>query len=237
MVINVIRQSIFFIICSFVMSFGVYLLITSNVNFIIQAAGFNYYSNHEINNYGSYSTIGMFLILMSFTFMTVSYIKMYDEIYNLSYIALVLGISIVISVGVYSVYHLEDNKEIIIEQLQKYNDKLIKKNENFLNSDVGKQFNNALNTKNYEQLKLLVSDTNNLVGLTDDQVFEKLMIVENSSNKEIKEAFNKIYNDKYITINEYNKFKQESIDIATKNIGGTGSDDNHKKENEIINNF
>jgi hypothetical protein len=102
----------------------------------------------------------------------------------------------------------------------------------FENSTPGKAFKIAIDDNDYETIKKFINNPKSYQGLNDNLMFEKLMIVQGISNQMVRDNFNQIYSDKYITDSEYSEFKlnsmkslSASLQKPVDNVANTGNQD------------
>lgn len=81
----------------------------------------------------------------------------------------------------------------------------------FTNSTPAQEFKLAIETKNIENLKSFINNPERLKGLTEADMFNKLLTVQNISNKSVRDDFNRIYSDRYITEEDYKSFKKNAM--------------------------
>lgn len=126
------------------------------------------------------------------------------------------AVAIPFMVAVFSVTTFDFNsqeKTLIIASNMLYKD-LAKKYEDpnvFTNSTPAQEFKLAIETKNIENLKSFINNPERLKGLTEADMFNKLLTVQNISNKSVRDDFNRIYSDRYITEEEYKSFKKNAM--------------------------
>lgn len=102
----------------------------------------------------------------------------------------------------------------------------------FENSIPGKAFKIAIDDNDYVTIKKFINNPKSYQGLNDNLMFEKLMIVQGISNQMVRDNFNQIYSDKYITDSEYSEFKLNSMKAlsaslhkSVDNVATTGHQD------------
>jgi hypothetical protein len=126
------------------------------------------------------------------------------------------AIAIPVMVAVFAVTTFDFNsqeKTLIIASNMLYKD-LGEKYEDpnvFTNSTPAQEFKLAIDTKNIENLKSFINNPERLKGLTESDMFNKLLTVQNISNKSVRDNFNRIYSDRYITEEEYKSFKKNAM--------------------------
>jgi hypothetical protein len=98
------------------------------------------------------------------------------------------------------------SNEIYNQIANRYEDKTV-----FTNSIPAKEFQLALETKNFEALKVFINNPNKIKGLDESDMFNKLLTVQNISNKSVRDDFNQIYSDRFITREEYKSFKDNAM--------------------------
>lgn len=96
---------------------------------------------------------------------------------------------------------------------EKYEDKSV-----FTNSTPAKDFQLAMETKNNEVLKDYINNPNKIKGLDEADMFNKLLTVQNISNKSVRDEFTAIYADRYITQDEYTTFKKNAMNSIMNNL-------------------
>lgn len=113
------------------------------------------------------------------------------------------------------VVNFTSKEDLLASSSQEIYNRTVSKYENkdvFLNSTPAKEYKLALDTKNFEALKVFINNPKKLQGLDETEMFNKLLTVQNISNKSVREDFNNIYNDRYITQEEYESFKKNAME-------------------------
>lgn len=143
--------------------------------------------------------------------------------YLLSGVVVVMGSSFVYFSSTYNQYTILDSIAH-----DKY-DYALEHNVKFKDSDIGIAYKNKMDAKDYIGLANLFKDDKDLLGLSDNDVFDKMLIVQSITSPQIKNEFNNIYKDHYITFSEYEKFKETSMAVMAGAISSqsTSTDDSN----------
>jgi len=131
------------------------------------------------------------------------------------------------------VVNFTPKEQLLVNASQNIYNKTASQYENkdvFLNSIPAKEYKLALDTKNFEALKIFINNPKKLQGLDETDMFNKLLTVQNISNQSVREDFNKIYSDRYITQEEYELFKKNAMEniMQTMTADVTGNPTNDK---------
>lgn len=128
---------------------------------------------------------------------------------------LIQGITGILILGAIYAFVPFENKSDLIHQLAVFNYEQQRtgtlESGAFENSTPGKAFKTAIDTNDYVTIKKFINNPKSYQGLNDNLMFEKLMIVQGISNQMVRDNFNQIYSDKYITDSEYSEFKLNSM--------------------------
>lgn len=119
------------------------------------------------------------------------------------------------------VVDFSSKEDTLIEASQRFYSKISEKYEDksvFTNSTPAKEFQLAMDTKNNEVLKDYINNPNTIQGLDEADMFNKLLTVQNISNKSVRKEFNDIYADRYITQDEYKNFKKNAMNSIMNNL-------------------
>lgn len=127
--------------------------------------------------------------------------------YLLVGIAVIMGSSFIYFSSTYNQYTVLDSIA------HKKYDYAMEHNVKFKDSDIGIAYKNKMDAKDYIGLANLFKDDKDLLGLSDNDVFDKMLIVQSITSPQIKNEFNNIYKDQYITFSEYDKFKETAIAV------------------------
>lgn len=145
--------------------------------------------------------------------------------YLLVGVAVIMGSSFFYFSSTYNQYTILD-----IIAHKKY-DYALNHNVKFKDSDIGIAYKNKMDAKDYMGLANLFKDDKDLLGLSDNDVFDKMLIVQSITSPQIKNEFNNIYKDHYITFSEYEKFKETSMAVMagaiSSNSQSTFTDDSN----------
>lgn len=145
--------------------------------------------------------------------------------YLLVGVAVIMGSSFIYFSSNYNQYTILDSIAH-----DKYNYAL-EHNVKFKDSDIGIAYKNKMDAKDYIGLANLFKDDKDLLGLSDNDVFDKMLIVQSITSPQIKNEFNNIYKDHYITFSEYEKFKETAIAVMagaiSSNSQSTFTDDSN----------
>lgn len=119
------------------------------------------------------------------------------------------------------VVDFSSKEDTLIESSQRFYSKISEKYEDksvFTNSTPAKDFQLAMDTKNNEVLKDYINNPNKIQGLDESDMFNKLLTVQNISNKSVRDEFTAIYADRYITQDEYKNFKKNAMNSIMNNL-------------------
>lgn len=140
---------------------------------------------------------------------------------------IVVGVTFWISFFIVFIgYSLSSNAEkinnLVLKDVNKIYSEVLSRNQLFGDSIPGKALKNAIIQNDFEKMKELTANSDNLFSIPKDQMFEKLIIVKSIANDKITADFNSIYSDNYITYKEYKEFKERSIVELTKSLSDSG---------------
>ena len=124
-------------------------------------------------------------------------------------------ITIPIAMAIFAVFvvKFENKNELLVNFSEEIYNNIAKQYEDraiFTNSTPAKEFKLALYNNNFEALKTYINNPKNIRGLSEADMFNKLLTVQGISNQSVRNEFDSIYADRYITIEEYDKFKNNA---------------------------
>lgn len=187
----------------------------------IRQDGFNFsaHSNVVADPYflgmlGLFSlVIGIFLC----TFMGFVYYHDFKKHFNKFIVSIPLAVAVfagfLVDFDTKETSLVKASNEIYNQIANRYEDKTV-----FTNSNPAKDFKLALETKNFEALKVFINNPNKIKGLDETDMFNKLLTVQNISNKSVRDDFNQIYSDRFITREEYKSFKDNAMNSIMQNL-------------------
>jgi len=150
--------------------------------------------------------IGIFLCFMSGFICYDDFKKHFNKlVVSISFVFLVFTV-FVVNFNTKETALVKASNEIYNQIANRYEDKTV-----FTNSIPAKEFQLALETKNFEALKVFINNPNKIKGLDEADMFNKLLTVQNISNKSVRDDFNQIYSDRFITREEYKSFKDNAM--------------------------
>lgn len=175
--------------------------------------------------------IGLFICFMSVFSFYDDFKKHFNKfIVSISFVFLVFTV-FVVNFNTKETTFVKASNEIYNQIANRYEDKTV-----FTNSDPAKDFKLALETKNFEALKVFINNPNKIKGLDEADMFNKLLTVQNISNKSVRDDFNKIYSDRYITQEEYKSFKANAMNSIMQTLS-TDVPVNSGNDNMLITNL
>lgn len=119
--------------------------------------------------------------------------------------------------------HGTSKENYVKETFNKKYEELATANMYFKNSKVGKELRKAIDTNDYAKInEYFPKDSNitinkNVEALPADEVIDKQALVNGIGVSIVTERFRWITEDKYVTIAEYEAFKQDTLDYLSKN--------------------
>lgn len=195
--------------------FAAYLLSLSFYGYQIESEGFNFQYGYSSFSYGLRLMFGVTALLVSLSFFWAAFVNLQN---NRS-MKIIAGIVSILSICFMTPFESKNSQIDYFAHNTYYQlDRSTSVIKSYANSVPGKALKAAIDTKNYESIKQLVKDPYDYIGLADEVVFEKLIIVQSINNQAIRDKFNEIYSDKYITKNEYNDFKEKAMNTLTAEI-------------------
>jgi len=149
-------------------------------------------------------------LVITFIFFALAIFKENIKSYSNKFL---ISISIVMAIFAVFVVKFETKNELLVNFSEEVYNNIAKQYEDpaiFTNSTPAKEFKLALDNNNFEALKPYINNPKNIRGLSEADMFNKLLTVQNISNQSVRNEFDSIYADRYITIEEYNKFKNNA---------------------------
>lgn len=125
-------------------------------------------------------------------------------------------VAVMFFVGIYHVSYPKNKETVLLRKTKAVYEEAVDNNEKFRSSENGRRLTKAIHEKNFEDIKILTNDLDNLKGLKEEEALERYTQTKKINNPIINDYFNYIYSDGYITINEYNDFKKKLIELVEK---------------------
>ena len=183
--------------------------------YLIKQEGFNFASYGR--GTGDSLLLGTFSLLIyciggSFLFATFLAYK-YDFGLN-HFKKFIIAIPVVIALSATFIVKFESKESLLVsESLKLYNEIAARYEDKpiFTESTPAQAFKLAIDTRDIDALKVFIKNQKKIKGLGEADMFNKLLTVQNISNKTIRDDFTKIYSDRYITQEEYDSFKNNAM--------------------------
>lgn len=200
---------------AFIMALGLSAIYDVVNVYSLEQDGFKISENFlDIGTMGG-NIFGVVLIFaLSMFFLLAVGIEIYKE-FNLYFKTYLIVVSLIVALFSIFVVNFTPKDQLLVKSAQRVYDKIAATYEDptvFTNSTPAKEYKLALDTKNFETLKVFVNNPKKIKGLDESDMFNKLLTVQNISNKSVREDFNKIYSDRYITQEEYESFKKNAME-------------------------
>lgn len=145
-----------------------------------------------------------------------------------------IGIALVFLVSIFIGSSLNISKEdIVLKYAKKEHSRLLKNSYGFDKSDINNEILYSIHKNDYDKLKKLFTEEN-VTGLSKNEVFEKIIVVQNINNDNVHKEFNKIYADRFISIKEYSDFKSYVIEELSNNMQNNQNYSNNMKAASLL---
>lgn len=145
-----------------------------------------------------------------------------------------VGIALVSLVSILIGSSLNISKEeIVLKHAKKEHSHLLKNSYGFDKSDINNEILYSIHKNDYDKLKKLFTEEN-VIGLSKNEVFEKIIVVQNINNDNVHKEFNKIYADRFISIKEYSDFKSYVIEELSNNMQNNQNYSNNMKAASLL---
>lgn len=157
-------------------------------------------------------SLGFIVLALGITFILLA-IAVFKENIKSYFNKFLVSIPILMAVFAVFVVKFETKNELFVNFSEEIYNNISQRYEDpttFTNSIPAKNFKLALDNKNFEELKPYINNPKNIKGLSEADMFNKLLTVQGISNQSVRNEFDSIYADRYITIEEYNKFKNNA---------------------------
>lgn len=201
--------------------YGISFLSKTTNMFLLEYQGFNFIGNSvRIIDPSFMGFISVFSILIGCFFMFCMG-KFIDEAWKQHLKKYIKAMPIAMALFAIFVVDFSNKEETLMDASQRFYSKISEKYEDksvFTNSTPAKDFQLAMETKNNEVLKDYINNPNKIKGLDEADMFNKLLTVQNISNKSVRDEFTVIYADRYITQDEYTTFKKNAMNSIMNNL-------------------
>lgn len=145
-----------------------------------------------------------------------------------------VGIALVSLVSILIGSSLNISKdEIVLKYAKKEHSRLLENSYGFDKSDINNEILYSIHKNDYDKLKKLFTEEN-VIGLSKNEVFEKIIVVQNINNDNVHKEFNKIYADRFISIKEYSDFKSYVIEELSNNMQNNQNYSNNMKAASLL---
>lgn len=145
-----------------------------------------------------------------------------------------VGIALVSLVSILIGSSLNISKEeIVLKLAKKEHSHLLKNSYGFDKSDINNEILYSIHKNDYDKLKKLFTEEN-VTGLSKNEIFEKIIVVQNINNDNVHKEFNKIYADRFISIKEYSDFKSYVIEELSNNMQNNQNYSNNMKAASLL---
>lgn len=205
--------SLLFLIGSLAFAYGLSFSVDTFNLYSLSSDGFDFAASLHYGDTIKSTMMSSIIVFMGVMFFVFSY-ALFDEAVKKYTSKFLIAVPLAITVFAVFVVKFETKNELFVNMSQdiynstaeRYEDQSI-----FKNSIPAKEFKLALDNKNFEALKPYINDPKKIKGLNESEIFDKLLTVQNISNQSVREEFNAIYADGYITLEEYKTFKKNSM--------------------------
>lgn len=127
--------------------------------------------------------------------------------------------------AVSAIYNFETPSEFTKREFNQYYASIVKDNSKFESSEIAKELKTAINTLDYDKLNLIFKDSNlyrsipnkKVEGLSESELLEKKMFVKAINDRAIDSMFADINKKEYVTLQEYDDFKNKVSKYETEN--------------------
>lgn len=209
------------IVSALILAYGMSISYDTFNLYMLSFDGFDF--SKYTNNIGSayffsFASIAVLCIGIVFACGSLAFIReKFSTLLNKSTIAIPVAVAFfaitVVSFNSQEKTLLAASNQLYDHLAQQYEDTAV-----FTNSIPAQEFKLAIDTKNTENLKSFINNPQKLKGLTESDMFNKLLTVQNISNKSVRDDFNRIYSDRYITQEEYKSFKDNAMNSIMKSL-------------------
>lgn len=124
-------------------------------------------------------------------------------------------------------------EEIVLKYAKKEHSRLLNNSYGFDKSDINNEILYSLHKNDYDKFKKLFTEEN-VTGLSKNEIFEKIIVVQNINNDNVHKEFNKIYADRFISIKEYSDFKSYVIEELSNNMQNNQNYSNNMKAASLL---